>query len=243
MDCHDVDSPASTVRRTSYSPRRWQAIRLLVIAAVIVALGAAAIDPAVGSGGSDASNATDPELVVSNTTVDPDATGTHRLALTDAPEGLAGFEVTLALESDDVATATNASYPDHFGLTTDPAVSADGRTITVEAADLGDEITSGATDVTLAEIDVAGVDPGETELQVTDLQIDADGGSAIEPSLEAGTVTVGEGAVEPSSRSDDDGTETGSESEADSDSVPGFAVGVTIAAIAAVATSLLVRRT
>ncbi|WP_137291418.1 hypothetical protein [Natronorubrum halophilum] len=241
MDCHDVDPPASAVRRASYSPRRWRAVRVLVVAVVLVALGAIAIGSVAGSEGGNASSATDAELVVSDATVDPTATETHRLALTDAPEGLAGFEVTLALESGDVATVTNASYPDHFGLTTDPAVSADGRTVTVEAADLGDEITSGATDVTLAEIDVTGVEPGETELQVTELQIDADGGSAIEPSLEAGTVTVGDGAVGSSSQNDD-GTETGPESEADSDSVPGFAGGVTIAALAAVATVLLVRR-
>ncbi|GAB3668264.1 hypothetical protein [Halopiger thermotolerans] len=230
--------------------------------------GDAAAAPALASTGSNASSAastaSEPTLVVDDATVDPDGTATQRIALTDAPDGLAGFELTLELESD-VATVAGASYPDHFGMTTDPVVGADSRTVTVEAVDLTDEIGAGASDVTLATLELEGVEDGATELRVTEMQIDADGGDAVDPSLEAGTVTVGgadsaagSGDSSGSSAQDGTGTETasggsatdggsngtdgGSSPASIAESVPGFTGGVAIAAIAVLAATIA-RRT
>ncbi|APW99982.1 hypothetical protein CHINAEXTREME_01860 [Halobiforma lacisalsi AJ5] len=193
-----------------------------------------------------------PEIVVSDATVGDPADGEpgiHRVALTDAPNGLAGFTLELELESAGVATVSDASYPEQFGITTDPVVSADERSVTLEAVDLDDAVTDGAANVTLARVAVTGVAPGETELRVSNAQVDADGGSAVDPTLGAGTVTVGEPATD--SDATDPGSEgtpanssgAGSESgDTDSEPVPGFtgllalavALGVVVAVVALV---------
>lgn len=242
----DSSVPTTDTWLPVQTPHRRRTIRALLVAlALVVAIGSTAIGPVAVAGAESTSSATgvsqnaatDPTLVVSNETVDPQAGATHRLALTDAPEGLAGFEVTLALETDGVATIENASYPDRFGLPTDPVVTSDEQTVTIEAIDLDDEITSGETDITLAEIDVTGVNDGETDLRVSDAQLDADGGNPIDPSRAAGTLTVGDGGSESTSQNEPAG-----DGGSDGDSVPGFAAGTAVIAIAAITFTLIARR-
>ncbi|AHF98652.1 hypothetical protein HALLA_07100 [Halostagnicola larsenii XH-48] len=242
----DSSGPTTDARVPGQPPNRRRTIRTVIATvAILVAVGSTAIGPVAVAGAESTPSATvgsqdaaaDPTLVVSNETVDPQSTATHRIALTDAPDGLAGFEVTLALETEGVATIGNASYPDRFGLTTDPVVSSDEQTVTVEAIDLEDAVTSGETDVTLAEIDVTGVDHGETNLRVSDAQLDADGGDAIDPARAAGTLTVGDGGEESASQN-----ESAEDDGSDGDSVPGFAIGPALAAIAALTITLVARR-
>ncbi|ELZ15250.1 hypothetical protein C477_18730 [Haloterrigena salina JCM 13891] len=272
------------------SPLRGRAFRTLVVALVIATVvgtvtlgsvgaattageptttepspamtdGAASADSAAPANG--ASSGAEPALVVSDATVEPDSTGSLRVSLTDVPDGLAGFKIALAVDDGDVATVANASYPDHFGLTTDPAVGADGETITVEAADLDDAVTAGDANVTLATIDVAGADAGQTDLRVTSMQVDDDDGGAVDPSLEAGTLTVGDdgSGTEDSdpngSESDDNGSESdGDDSESDDDGspsddetdddgsddgMPGFAAGSALATLAVLVATVLAK--
>jgi len=191
-------------------------------------------------------------LVVTDSTVEPGTTATHRITLTDAPDGLAGFEVTLEL-SGDAATVSNASYPDAYGLTTEPITSADGRSVTVEAADLTDEVTPGATDVTLATVEVNATETatGSTTLRVAEPQVDADDGGRIEPALESGTLTIiGENGPKAAS-SQNEGTESadgtasdgsdGTDRSDSSEPVPGFAAGSAIGAIVVLGAALLAR--
>ncbi|WP_049929239.1 hypothetical protein [Halopiger goleimassiliensis] len=210
------------------------AVALLSVALALVAAGPVAAG--VGSP-ADAGQEAGPAVVVADESVAVDDTQRHRVALTDAPEGLAGFELTLEVDGE-VATVADAAYPDHFGPTTDPVVTADERSITVEAVDLDDEITTGETDVTLAWIDVTGVAAGETELRVTASQVDADDGSPVDPTVDPGTLTVGTVDGDADSVDDADGdsgpadeaSDAADESDA-TDSIPGFAVGTTLAAL------------
>ncbi|MGQ3411918.1 hypothetical protein ACT4ML_06600 [Natrinema sp. LN54] len=253
MARHDADpavnetgrgrTPTDESDRDATPSRRWKrpVAALLVTLAIGVAVVPIASMAAADAGAATATatpTAAGPDLVVDDAAVESGETATHRLALTDAPDGLAGFELTVELSGDDgTATVANASYPDRYTPTTDPAVSADGQSITVEAADLTDEVTPGASDVTLATIEVNGTDAGSTALEVTELQIDADGGDRIEPSLEAGTLTVDGGSASQNETGDsDDGT--GSDGL---DSVPGFTGGAAVAVIAALAVALLAR--
>ncbi|ELY89946.1 hypothetical protein [Natrialba taiwanensis] len=195
--------------------------------------------------------ADEPELVVSNGTIAPGDTGTHRIALTDAPDGLAGYKLELEFSSEGAARVANASYPERFGLTTDPIVSADGQSLAVEAADLDDEIAAGATNVTLARIEVDGVEAGTTDLQVAAMQVDADGGSPVEPAVEAGTVTVGDGGTEAGhnrsadgdAESDGSGTDSGLLTDTPAESLPGFTGTLAlVAVVAAIAVGTAARR-
>ncbi|AGB32906.1 hypothetical protein C488_09664 [Natrinema pellirubrum DSM 15624] len=253
-----ADTAASAPRQ-----RWWRrpAVALVVVLAMGAALVPAAGVTAAANGGTAPAVATADQsvsagsIVVSDATVEPDGTAVHRIVLTDAPDGLAGFELSLEL-SGDAAAVENASYPDDYRMTTDPVVSDDGETVTVEAVDLDDAVTPGASDVTLATVTVSGTEPGTAALAVTDARLDADGGSRMEPSLETGTVTVADGGngSESAGGSDDgenteaaanDGDdETGTDGEptsTDSESIPGFAGGAALLALAVLAVTLLAR--
>ncbi|QLK25917.1 hypothetical protein HYG81_17860 [Natrinema zhouii] len=264
MERPDADS-ATTARRgradesasISWPRSRRRTVTALVVGLVVCLVTlpapiAAASEgpPSVSGVDTTATAAAESTLVVTDATVEPGTTTTHRIALTDAPDGLAGFEVTLEL-SGDATRVSNASYPDAYGLTTEPITSADGRSVTVEAADLTDEVTPGATDVTLATVEVNATETatGSTTLRVTESQVDADDGSRIEPALESGTLTVGEdGPTAASSQDEGDGSEgeaavdgAGPSGSDSSEPVPGFAAGSAIGAIAVLAAALLAR--
>ncbi|WP_424016797.1 PGF-CTERM sorting domain-containing protein [Halorientalis pallida] len=194
------------------------------------------------------------QLTVTNATVEDNETSTLRLALSRAPAGLSGYEVTLELSEGGVAEITNASYPDAFRLSTDPAIAGDSQRVTLEAAVT--DTPPGATNVTLATVEVTGTGGGTTAVRVTDAQVDADNGSRVAPAYSPGSVAVeplsndgggtasgdetdGEDAPADSSPADpaDDPGGDGSTTEA---AGPGFGVVVAFAALLAVA--LLARR-
>lgn len=163
---------------------------------VHLALALAALALLAGTLPAVAAAQSSPTVTVGNGTVAAGETTTVQVVLTSAPDGLAGYQVELALEDPAVAQFDNASYPDRFALTTDPVVSSDGGTITLEAADLDGAIEPGAGNVTLATVEIVGGETGETDLTVASGQFDADGGGAIEPATEPTTVTVSPGATE-----------------------------------------------
>jgi hypothetical protein len=163
-------------------------IALLAVGCFVVGL---ALVPAGAGATGTVQTANDSTLAVSDAAVEPNADSRVRVSLDEAPAGLAGYEVTLELRTEGVATVTGASYPAHYQPTTDPDVD-DGRTVTLEAADLSGQVEPGATNVTLATVNVSGVESGATRLVVTEIQVDGDDGSRVDPSLDPGAVTVGD---------------------------------------------------
>lgn len=155
----------------------------------------------------DAGEASSERLKVADATLEPATTSTVSLTLTSVPDGLSGYEVTLALDGD-AATIGEASYPDAFALTTEPSIVDGGHTVTVEAADLGDEIVPGASDVTLATLTVEGTETGAAEVRVVDARLDADDGAAIDPAVESGTVRVESGDAGDAGREGTSGVQT-----------------------------------
>jgi len=201
--------------------------------AVLLALAAAAAAIAAGPAAATAADGTDETTVV--------------VALTDAPDGLAGYELTLELEA---GTVVNASYPDAFRPTTDPAIAGDGRSVTLEAADVADRITAGDSPVRLATVRVRGVD-GTPAVSVRDASIDADGGARIDPA----NVTVSAAGSDTQDPSTDagsstpgptgtgaDGTATDGGTEAQGADGPGFGPLAALGALAALAVLAVGRR-
>lgn len=186
----------------SLATTRRQALTLavaLVVCVVALPAGAGAATVADVDASAAAGSARDATAATNVTT-----TTTIRIALEEAPDGLAGYE--LALELPGGGTVTNASYPDAFGLTTDPRIGDDGRSVRIEAADLGDEVPPGTTDVTLARLTVSGLAADAATLRLADAQVDADGGEKIDPAAlsvdAAGTGDVAlEGATSNQGRS------------------------------------------
>jgi hypothetical protein len=151
---------------------------------------------AVAGAGIAAAQDDRPTVAIVGATVGDSATVTLQVALTVAPEGLAGYYLRVSVADPEVARIEAASYPDSFGMTTDPAVAPDGASVTLEAADVDGAIEPGASDVTLATVTVSGVAPGEAQLSVEPLQFDADGGALMDPATRADAVTVTPGSPE-----------------------------------------------
>lgn len=173
--------------------------------AVVVALAVIALSTATGAVTAQSDR---PAVVVTDATATTGDTTTVGVVLTTAPDGLAGYYLDVTVETAGAARIESASYPDRFGLTTDPQVSDDGATVTLEAADMEGAIEPGATDVTLATVELTGAAAGETELTVRPRQFDADTGAAFQPATQAGTVTV-TGLADGTASADNSTSETG----------------------------------
>lgn len=182
---------------------------------VAVALAALALLGAVAAAGTATAQNSQPTIVVTDGTTTPDGTTTVGVVLTDAPDGLAGYYLELTVENPSVARIDAASYPDQYGLTSEPVIEDDGATVVLEAADVEGAVEPGATDVTLATVTVAGAAPGEVELTVTPQQFDADDGSAFTPATAAGTVAVSGGGDAPSADTDADADASANGSDTD----------------------------
>jgi len=181
-------------------------------AAVAVALAALALLGATAAG-TAAAQTDGPTVVVGDASTTPDETTTVDVVLTSVPDGLSGYYLELSVEASETARIQSASYPDRFGLTSEPAIGDDGGGVALEAADIEGAIGPGATDVTLATVTVAGVEPGEVGVAVEPRQFDADDGSAFTPDTRSATVTV----AGDDASSTDDAASGGSDDAASAD--------------------------
>jgi hypothetical protein len=154
-----------------------------------LALAALALLGAVAAG-SAAAQPDQPTVRVVDSTTTADGTTTADVVLTSAPDGLSGFYLDVSVRDPDVARIESASYPDRFGMTSDPKLRSEGQSVVLEAADIDGTVDPGASNVTIATITVVGVASGEAELVVDPRQFDDDEGSALEPATRAGAVTV-----------------------------------------------------
>jgi hypothetical protein len=193
-------------------PRETDRFRIAIVGVIVLTLGASALT------GAAAAQTDSPTIRVESATVQPGETATVDVVLTSAPEGLAGFAIDLSVGNSN-ALIQGASYPDTFGLTSEPAVSEDGSTVTLEAADLNQQVQPGASDVVLATVEVSSGMAGDVTLSVEPLQFDADGGASVDPASESGTVTVtaGEDTAVTDAGADDTDSEAGDTSAAPSD--------------------------
>jgi len=132
----------------------------------------------------------DEQVTAQNATVGADERTNLSVVLTEAPDGLAGFELTVELDTPGVANVTGVAYPDRFGLRTEPRIGTDRQSVTVEAADLNDSVGPGGTDVTLATVGLTGDEGGSTAVSIVDAQVDADGGDRIAAGEDPEGVTV-----------------------------------------------------
>jgi len=178
------------------------------VSILAVTLAALALLGAVATAGTVTAQSEQPTVRVVGDTVAADGTTTVGVVLTNAPNGLAGYYLDITVENPEVARIEGANYPDRFALTTAPSVGSEGATATLEAADMEGEIDPGATDVTLAAVEISGVAAGETTVTVTPSQFDDDDGKAFQPATAAGTVTVDGSGGDTAPAADDTASET-----------------------------------
>lgn len=179
-------------------------------AALTTALAALALLGAVAATGTVTAQSEQPTVVVTDGTTAPNGT-TVGVVLTNAPNGLSGYHLDLTVENGDATRINSASYPDRFGLTSEPEISADGTAITLEAADMEGAIEPGATNVTLATATITGAAPDEATLSVEPRQFDDDDGNMFTPATQSSSETSSD------SSSASIGTTSGNENTAGTD--------------------------
>lgn len=128
-----------------------------------------------------------------------DGTVSGDVVLSDAPDGLAGYEITVEVADTSIVEFTGATYPDVLGPVNQPQIAANGSAVTIAAADTDDRIPAGATDIRLGQVEVTAQNPGTTTTTITVDSVDDDAGNRVAPATGVGEVTVA------SIRSVDDG--------------------------------------
>jgi len=153
-----------------------------------------AVAAAANGGAVDTTTTADEAVSVTDERVAPDATTTSAVTLSGAPNGLSGYNVTVRVADPSVATITDASVPERFGLSEIRIVD-DGAAVVLKAADTSDDVGPGDTEIPLGTVTVRGESVGETELGVEVTQVDDDDGGRLRPTTSAGTLTVADSAT------------------------------------------------
>ncbi|WP_226022311.1 anti-sigma factor domain-containing protein [Halomicrobium salinisoli] len=122
-------------------------------------------------------------------------TATASIVLSEAPDGLSGFEVDVSLGDPSVASIAGASYPEGYGPTADPQIADDGSSVSLEAADGTEMVQPGDADVELATVELTAESGGETDVAVAVQGIQAENGSPMATATTGGVLSVT--AVEP----------------------------------------------
>ncbi|WP_440990242.1 cell surface protein [Haloarchaeobius baliensis] len=174
--------------------------RIAIPAAAAAFVLALALAPALAgadvgaAGAADASVQTDdPTLAVADASVDPGGTTETTLTLSAVPDGLSGFNVTVAVADTETATITDAALAEPFPAIGDGSVvvADDGSAARLKSADLDDEVGTGDGPVALGTVTLAGGSTGTVDLVLSVEQVDDDG-SRVDPAADDGLLTVGD---------------------------------------------------
>jgi len=121
----------------------------------------------------------------STITLQPGATQQVTVKLSDASNGLAGYECVLAYPSSTV-TVSASTFPSWASSMNRGSAISGGYVIS--AVDLGKQVQDGATDITLATITLKGVSTGTGTVSIKSVQMNADNGVVMSP--DTGTLSV-----------------------------------------------------
>lgn len=202
-----------------------------------------------------AGTAANPTLSASSATTTVDEETTVNVTVSEVPDGLSGFNVTLQVADPDVGSVVDASINDEMGLE-EVAIVDDGAGVRLKAVDIDDVVQSGDGPVTLATVTLRGDATGSSALTIDVDQVDDDDGNRIGPALGDASLIVEDGSSDPSTTTEQPtGTSTATTTEqptetsteqptrtqptvettADDAPTPGF--GVALVAVALLATA------
>lgn len=177
----------------SYHAENAKAIarRFAVIAVVGLIIAPSLIG---GVGLASAQEASSSTINIGDATVTEGESTSVNVAMSETPTGLSGYDIVLGVQNNSTATITDAEIADEFALS-EVNVSDNGTSMEVNlrAVDLEESIQEGATNISLANVNIEGISAGETELEVQEVrQVDDDNGTAINVSSNNGQITVEE---------------------------------------------------
>ncbi|TAJ44612.1 PKD domain-containing protein [Methanofollis fontis] len=116
------------------------------------------------------------------------ATSNITVVLSSVPDGLAGYNITVALSDPSVGEIVGICYPTWANMPMNSNLPTDA--VYVQAVDLGGSVGSGATDVALCTLTVRGDAPGTTNLTITATKVDDTIGGRYEVTVTDATLTV-----------------------------------------------------
>ncbi|MCK9307404.1 MAG: S8 family serine peptidase, partial [Methanoculleus sp.] len=112
----------------------------------------------------------------------------YNIVLDTVPDGLSGYNITVALTDPSVGEIVGVSYPGWANMPVSSSLPAD--TVYAQAVDLAGSVGAGATNVTLCTLTVRGDAPGTTNLTITATKVDDDVGNRYAPVVVDATLTV-----------------------------------------------------
>jgi len=118
-------------------------------------------------------------------------TATVDLILDSAPTGLGGYSVNVTMADPTKATITAVSYPSWAGTFIETSPLPCSTDCKVKALDMGEQVQSGATGVTLATLTIQGLASGTTAVTVSNINMMSDDADDdLSPVLVPGTFAV-----------------------------------------------------
>lgn len=164
-----------------------------------------------GRTGSGAQTSEKPTVTVTpaEAAIDSGETTTVDIGLTEAPDGLSGFDLEVTVDTD-VATVVDAGLGETFADALIQDVETADGTASLAAAKTIDD---GATDLDIGSVTLEGVAAGETSAEVEIVRLEDSDDRDVGATVESATVIVGDG--EPADGGSDD-------------EIPGFGPLVTV---------------
>ena len=131
------------------------------------------------------SNSSSPVVSISDGQVDAIGSTTGiNITLSEVQNGLSGYNLTISLSNTSIAEIISVSFPEWAALHDNSTLP--GDSVWIKAADLNDQIKSGATNISLATLTIRGDSPGNTSISAMVTKMDDDNGNPINPSTDPG---------------------------------------------------------
>ena len=116
------------------------------------------------------------------------STATISLEYDAAPAGLSGYSINVNVSDPSVATITGVTFPAWATMKENTSLPA--GSVNLKAADLNEQVQSGATAIPLATLTLSGKAAGSTSVTATVVRMNDDTDARIYPEVEAGTFTI-----------------------------------------------------
>ncbi|WP_207591304.1 cellulase family glycosylhydrolase [Halomontanus rarus] len=167
------------------------------------------------AGPGDGSESGDDSLVsvdLSADQIDAGDTVEATVSIAEIPRGLSGLLGDAGVSDPSVATVTDASINEDFGMVQDIEISDDGSMVNLVSADISGAFEEGDTDIELFTLELTGQGDGETEIVLEEL-IEAGDGTFYEFDLGSPSLTVGDGVDDGEEEEDNEEENDGEEEE------------------------------
>ena len=125
-------------------------------------------------------------------TISPGSTAQVKVVLSDAPQGLAGYKLTVKYPSS-IVTVTGASFPS-WASSLNLKNSVSGGYL-ISAVDINKQVQAGSNNIELGTITVSGTAAGSATFSIADIQMNDDNDAVMSPSAGTLQVTVEGSAV------------------------------------------------